>query len=171
MKALKQQEMFGGPMTMDACFSVCGQYRYTLSRTWKAEGRLFVIIMLNPSTANAEKNDPTTIRCLNFAKREGCGRYMAVNLFALRSTDPAELKLVADPVGPDNARYLMKAVRRADLVVAAWGNDGAYLGRDREVIGMLRRCQAPVHCFGLTERAHPKFPLYLRHDTKLVDFI
>jgi hypothetical protein len=77
--------------------------------------------MLNPSTADAEKFDPTVRRCFGFARDWGFGGLEVVNLFALRSTYPEQLKKVSDPVGPENDAVIRRAVKAADLVVASWG--------------------------------------------------
>lgn len=50
-----------------AVISDCGRYRYELGRRWD-DGPLLEFDMLNPSTANAERNDPTIVRCVGFAK-------------------------------------------------------------------------------------------------------
>ncbi|MCH7808802.1 MAG: DUF1643 domain-containing protein [Planctomycetes bacterium] len=71
--------------------SECGRYRYTLRREW-GEGRCCVFIMLNPSDADATETDPTLTRCIGFAKREGCGSLLIVNLYALRTPYPAKLE-------------------------------------------------------------------------------
>ena len=58
-----------------------------LTRRW-AEGPPLVVCMLNPSTADAEEDDPTIRRCVGFAKRDGFAALEVVNLFAFRATDP-----------------------------------------------------------------------------------
>jgi hypothetical protein len=90
-----------------ADISPCGRYRYTLHRTWGASERPrgAVFVMLNPSTADAEKSDATVRKCIGFAQRWGLDGISIVNLFAFRSRHPGDLALQADPVGPlnDNA--------------------------------------------------------------------
>ena len=49
---------------------------------------------------------------------------------------------------------------QADLVVAAWGADGAFRGRGERVAARLTRV-APLFCLGQTQTGHPRHPLYL----------
>ena len=72
-----------------AVFSDDMVYRYRLWRTWDPDLPTCLFIMLNPSTADHEQNDPTIRRCLDFAKQWGYGQLLVGNLFALRATDPA----------------------------------------------------------------------------------
>ena len=46
-----------------ATISTCEKYRYQLWRKWDEGKKCLVFIMLNPSTADAENNDPTITRC------------------------------------------------------------------------------------------------------------
>lgn len=57
----------------DAIFSVCGKYRYAISRTWDAAKPYALFIGLNPSYADAELDDPTLKRCISFAQSWGFG--------------------------------------------------------------------------------------------------
>jgi hypothetical protein len=56
----------------DANISPCKKYRYRLTRTWD-DRQLLPFVMLNPSRADAKKDDSTTTRCMKFAMREGAG--------------------------------------------------------------------------------------------------
>ena len=78
-----------------------------------------MFICLNPSTADENKDDPTLKRCIDYAKRwsnEKYGWLEMVNLFAFRSTNSNQLKIVSDPIGQQNDKYIMNAVRDASLV-------------------------------------------------------
>jgi len=57
----------------DAKLSSCRNYRFALWRTWDDSKPFAMIIGLNPSTADEVENDPTIIRCINFAKSWGYG--------------------------------------------------------------------------------------------------
>lgn len=140
-----------------------GDYRYTLTRSWDPALPTATFIMLNPSTADAEKDDPTIRRCISFAKREHCGSLHVVNLFALRSTDPWELKKHLRPVGPENAKYLKRAILLADgPVIAAWGTKGGH-----QATWLLELYAKHLYHLGLTKDGHPKHPLYLASNSKL----
>lgn len=116
-----------------------------------------MFIGLNPSTADEVKDDPTIRRCVAFAKDWGYNALCMTNLFAFRATDPAVMLAAPDPVGPDNDRHLVNLSRGAGVIVAAWGTNGAFLGRDREVQALL----PGLHCLRKTKHGHPSHPLYL----------
>ncbi len=142
-------------------------YRYRLDRVVGPEGRVCLFVMLNPSTADENNDDPTIRRCIAFARREGCGRLVVCNLYAYRATDPATLDEVADPCGPDNDAHLMRAAKEADLAVLAWG---ARHLRDEQPqrVTTLVAALAPTFVFGWTANGDPRHPLYLRKDAPLV---
>lgn len=142
-----------------------GLYRYKLSREWAPELPCCMFIGLNPSTADADRDDPTIRRCVGFARRWGYGKLVMCNLFAFRATDPAALFEPEDPVGPENDEWLIDCAERADLIVAAWGARGDIRGRAHEVRTFLPE---HVHHLGLTKFDQPRHPLYLRADTRPV---
>ena len=74
-----------------AIFSSCRKYRYALWRNWDESKPRPMIIGLNPSTADEKENDPTIVRCINFAKSWGYGGVYVANLFAFRATLPIEM--------------------------------------------------------------------------------
>lgn len=158
---------------MSAVISDCGLYRYKLTRTVPnvAGTKCALFIMLNPSTATAEVDDPTIRRCLGFARRENCARLTVVNLFALRATNPRDLRLHSDPEGMDNDVYLFDEVylHRSipSIIVAAWGNDAFARRRAEYVLNHT----GPVLCLGKTKSGAPKHPLYLSKDAPLISLI
>jgi hypothetical protein len=147
--------MKGGPHSF-AVFSEDMRYRYELVRHWDLSKPRVAFILLNPSTADEEVNDPTIRRCIGFTKAWGFGGVTIVNIFALRSTDPNALYKDPDPVGPVND-YYMEQTGHIRIVVA-WGNHGLYRGRGDVVLHMLRM---PAFAFGLTRAGQPNHPLYL----------
>lgn len=154
-----------------AVISACGQYRYRLTRRLTEPPVLFphrfVLCMLNPSTADAELDDPTIRRCKGFALRERRDELVVVNLYALRSTDPRGLWQHADPVGPENDAAIIAAARSTRAgVVCAWGAH-ARLDRVVEVVKLLRRIGVPLLCLGTTKDGHPRHPLMLPNDVPL----
>ena len=144
-----------------ATFSKNGLYRYLLWRQW---GQAFppsvLFVLCNPSTADAEKLDPTLRRCVAYAQEWGFGRMEVANIFAFRSTDPEAMRSAADPVGPENDGHIIEAARDADLVVAGWGTHGSHRDRGDVVLSLLT-IAGPVHALRITRNGHPSHPLYL----------
>jgi hypothetical protein len=128
--------------------------------------------MLNPSTADATNDDPTIRRCIGFARHWGCGRLVVLNLFAVRATDPADMKRADDPVGPENRDWFDRTLRdsHGGPVVCAWGVHGAYMEQDLTVLGWLDRVGVEPLALGVTREGHPKHPLYLPYSAALVPF-
>lgn len=151
-----------------AVISDCGLYRYQLRRRWGG-GPSLPFIMLNPSTADANNDDPTIRRCIGFAKSRNFGGILVVNLFAFRATSPVDMKRATDPVGRDNNIYLLGAMANADIddvpVIAAWGTHGNHRNRANEVMALADR---PLWCLGTTKDGHPKHPLYVPADAPWV---
>lgn len=147
-----------------AVFDPTRTYRYTLERHW-GDASPAVFVMLNPSTADAFADDPTIRRCTSFAKREGCGGLIVVNLFALRATDPKQLYTHPDPVGPLNDGIVYEARLQGSPVIAAWGVHGALNGRAEVVVGLLEF--SDLMCLGTTKDGRPRHPLYVPGDAPL----
>ena len=143
-----------------ATYSDCGRYRYTLSRTWDDRPPL-IFIMLNPSTADHQFDDSTIRRCIGFAHKFDCGGILVANLFAWRATDPSKLKAAANPVGPENDRYIAQTLATpGGIVIAAWGVHGQIYGRAAAVLAD-HPGTAWHHLGNLTKDGSPRHPLYL----------
>jgi|SRR5688572_18446770 len=150
-----------------ATFSQDRVYRYELGRVLSGvryPDRLIVWIMLNPSTADEFKEDPTIRRVISFSAKWGFGKIMILNMFAFRS--PIARKLVGhpDPVGPDNDYYILKHSLDAHLIVVGWGNWGRLHQRSTQIRKLL---PFPLSCLGVTASGHPKHPLYLPNESRL----
>jgi hypothetical protein len=149
-------------MEREALFDPTFTYRYLLRRTWDVRLPLAVFVMLNPSTADAERDDPTIRRCIGLTRAWGFGRLEVVNLFGYRTPHPTVLAAAADPVGPENDVHVLQAAARGDLVVAAWGNAGAILQRGALMLPhLVSAARLPLQCLGQTRTGHPRHPLYV----------
>lgn len=145
-------------LTRSAQFSDDRRYRYELTRTWDPKLERVGFVMLNPSTADAEVDDPTIRRCVAFARRWGYGGIVVRNLFALRATLPTVLRTDPAPIGRFNDLYLRRCSAQA-VTVAAWGRNGDLNGRDAQVVALLHRYGAPLYHLGLTKDGFPMHPL------------
>jgi len=152
-----------GEIRRSADFSPCKTYRYTLKRTWESDLPHILWVLLNPSTADAQKDDPTNRKCMTWARKYGYGSLTFVNLFAYRSPYPEVMKAYHEPIGPDNDDWLWSEIRKHDAVVAGWGNGGTHRDRWKEVAPMCVRWM----CIGINKNGQPKHPLYMRGDVRL----
>lgn len=151
------------PIGESACvFSPDRKYRYSLRRIWRPSGPVCLYIMLNPSTADEQWNDPTVHRCQGRAVAAGFGGFEVCNLFAWRSTDPRVLSRLADPIGDANDFTISAAVRHADLVICGWGKEGRLLGRGAAVLGLIEREGRMPHALAINKNGTPSHPLYLK---------
>lgn len=159
----------GASVCRSADISEDGVYRYRLLRQWSIRPRslpfrVLPFVMLNPSTADADIDDPTIRRCVGFALREGYDGIGVWNLYALRATKPGNLP--ADhgtAVGPENDRRLQNlfwwAKDAQQPIVAGWGAN-AKPRRVAEVLAMPGATNV-LHCLGVTASGSPRHPLYV----------
>lgn len=153
-----------------AAFSPDGAYRYALFRRW-GSGPTVCWIMLNPSTADAFKDDNTSRRVAHFTKHAGdYGGFVIVNLYALRSTDPAKLWTHEDPIGPLGDYFLRSQASNFTMAIAAWGAHGSRYGRGDQVAKSLTGPNVGLYCLGTTANGQPKHPLYVPGSTRLVPY-
>jgi hypothetical protein len=155
---------------MKAIISDCGKYRHKLSRHVRDDlpYNHLLFIMLNPSTADATKDDPTIRKCRGFSERLGFSFFEVVNLFDYRATDPKELREVGEPSSQINDSVILEAARNAEMVICAWGTHGALNSRGSIVSRMLT--PMPLKCLGITKDGHPRHPLYVPYTQELIPF-
>lgn len=168
-----------------AVLSTDGAYRYLLTRsvapfiadTTGVESRA-VFVMLNPSKADADTDDPTVTKCIGFARRMGATELAIVNLFAYRATKPADLVAQhaagVDIVGPDADLYIEGALldhHDPDLLVVAWGGrppkfpEAALNDRIAAVLDLLG---PDVVALGATNAGAPRHPSRLGYDVERI---
>jgi hypothetical protein len=144
-----------------AVFSRCRRWRYLLWRRWDARLPVANFLMLNPSTADEFKLDPSCTRARLYAERWGYGALIVTNLFGWRATEPADMKAARDPVGRGNDRAILRAALESAIVVCAWGNHGAHHGRSTSVRELLQEAGIALHALRVNGDGEPAHPLYL----------
>jgi len=156
---------------LSAVISECGKYRYRLDRPLSGTGPRVAVFMVNPSVADADKDDPTIRRLLGFGQRLNWSHLTVGNVFAYRATDVKELRDCADPVGPDNAKTIRGILEESDDAVAAWGPLAKLPPILREhwrAIAMEADDQFFfLKSWGTAQDGHPRHPLMLSYDTPL----
>lgn len=135
-------------------------HRYVLTRIWDQTSPLLCYVMLNPSTADHERNDPTILTCIKFARLWGYGGILVVNLYSFRTSHPRDLYALdyTQAVGAFNDRYIIEGVEKSDRTIVAWGNHGCWRDRDQEVLEIIRARTEPM-CFGVTLSGMPLHPM------------
>ena len=142
------------------------RYRLWLERRLAAVDEspcVLACCLLNPSTADAERNDNTVTKMMALGRRWGFGRLIVVNMFGWRATDPRELlaaHLAGWPIIGPTDQYIRQAANESDLFVVGWGRLHPKLRwRESWVLGLLRG--RLVHCLGRNQDESPRHPLYL----------
>lgn len=164
-----------------AVFSHCMRFRYRLDIPLGAQQMLFqkssgdgrcVFMMLNPSTADHNVNDPTVSRCVDFAQKWGFADVTILNLFAFRATDPDDLLAFGlEPgVGTNNDRHIATVVKQSRRVVLGWGNtfkeEPFFRDRIRAVLATIAKNHAsPAVALEINSDGHPRHPLYVKGAT------
>ena len=152
-------------MKKNATFSICGKYRYDLTRQWDESLNWVMFIGLNPSTANHETDDPTIRRVIAFARALGYGGVVMCNCFAFISTDPDELYPSNDTT---NNKYIKEWGEKCKDVIFAWGNFKVV--RDFQRYKELSEMFPDALCLGMNKNGSPKHPLYCKADIQPVKF-
>lgn len=157
-----------------AVISECKLFRYRLDRLVQEHGLVAAFFGVNGSTAGPIEEDQTTKKWRGFSLCNGFRRYIAANPFAFRSRDVRRLARVADPVGPENARYLAEIIAEADVLIPCWGRRDKVPRELRHHFDALRvqlvASGKPIRIFGLTDGGDPKHPLMLSYNTPLVEW-
>ena len=151
-----------------------GPYRYRLDRAWLPIGQCALVVMLNPSMADADRDDHTIRRLRQRLGDANYSGFTGVNFFARIATRPASLASLGmtQIVGPWNDAYIAKAVWEHATLLAAWGNPPPFLaepakGRVRWLLGLARGRGISLSCFGTTRSGHPRHPSRLPRSARL----
>jgi hypothetical protein len=156
----------------DAILSECGRYRYLLTRVWDAEKPKVIFIGVNPSTADAQKDDQTIRKLIWYAKRGGFGGIKMLNLFAFRSVKPKPLVMEEDPIGPLNHFQLMAQIgdmEAGDRLIFMWGKNASKINRKWEE-HIKKNYGDIAYCFKINKDGSPAHPLFLAGDIEPIKY-
>lgn len=160
-----------GDTTCVAVFNDDRTRRFDVVWRWR-HGPLFTACLLNPAMLTAATNDHTGLGIVERAKRRGFAGARIVNLFTLRTADPAIMRAHPDPVGAEANEYIIRAMKAAGQdgspFVAGWGADGGHLGRNGEVCDLARMIGIPLHAFKVNKGGSPAHPARLGYELPLV---
>lgn len=148
-------------------------YRYALWRVWSRGPPLLLVSMLNPSTADHRKDDPTIRRVIGFAKRDGYGGIIVLNAYAFRATKPRDMFAAADPDGPLNRAAKQQAAGiardtaegRDPVALMAHGAHGGEGGR--RTFDILHQAGCDIRALGVTKDGSPRHPLYVHGEAPM----
>lgn len=169
------RDLFDDPLPPStARFSPCGVYRYELRRYWRHGTRPLVCAGLNPSTADAEQDDPTIRRDIGFGKLWHCDFMIKINAYAFRATDPKVMQKAAvagfDVIGPDNDRWILEALTLvrdlSGILLVSWGKN---IGPERqiEMATLIEQAGVVPMCLGTNKNGTPVHELYQPYESQL----
>ena len=164
-------------MIKRATLSEDGHFRYDLVRYWGTTAygaRMLHVVMLNPSTADAEADDPTITRLKRRGMAEGYDGIVVNNLYAYRTPYPAALlarwAACRPIIGPDNDTRIAEAAAGSAATLVAWGSHVLAHKRDQAVLALLYAAQRPVLCLGLTADGFPRHPLHVAYKQTMFEY-
>lgn len=166
MQTIKDEAVVGS-----ATFSSDRACRFLLSRWWVPEAKGALVCMANPSSAGAEKNDPTISRLIRLVRAQGYGAVNVVNWCPLIGSNPTEVitkwKLLYHhdrELWQEMFDYNLKTIRSVAndsyLRFVAWGNIIPVLDDSAALRAALTNDGVyPVYAFSLTLNQNPMHPL------------
>ena len=164
-------DLFGAPVLRRSAFFAAPDIRRRLTRKWAAGPRALVIGH-NPSTADADVDDPTSKWWNRWFYHYGFGAYDAVNLYPFCSPSPAvcRARITAAWEGEWHDRDQLHAnlddvarmAKAADQVFACWGGIAAEDDWIEHVVEHIQGGPEPwphLWCWGKTKHGAPTHPM------------
>lgn len=154
-------------MIRTAYISENGLFRYALARVWSKVDPTLLVVMLNPSTADALQDDPTVTRLIHRAQAAQYGGLLVCNLYAYRATDPKELEKrharAQDIIGPENNDVIKASARKCGHAAVAWGAHPLVKRREQTVLNLLYETHPRLLMIDRTKDGYPKHPLHVAY--------
>lgn len=162
-------------MQSNARLSQNRKHRFFLSRTWDSKLPMLIFIGLNPSIADATKDDPTIRRMIGFAKLWNYGGIIVLNVYSQIQTNPCDLvegpyELIEFHSLNENENENMRVLetfKNYPHVIFAWG---AFKFKNIAVVLYVQQMFRNAKCLGKNVDGSPKHPLYLKKDSVLIPF-
>ena len=149
-------------MIREAKISIDKKERYSLKREWDKSKNKILYIMLNPSLADDNNDDPTIRRLINYSKKFNYGGFLVGNIYSTISPNPKGVDK-SDGISDKNLVELLKLINQVEEIVYAWGNN-AYEPE------FLKDLVSNPKCFGKNLNGSPKHPLYLPKNIQLISY-
>ena len=165
--------------------SKCKLYRWILEFEILNYKKELIFIGLNPSLSDNEFTDNTTKKIIKISTYNGYEKLNIINLFALITKDPNDLKTHNDPVGFYNNQVIKSSLKywsehiNCDLWLG-WGNKGKLFFRDENVLKIISKYRklkqkkflesfSPL-IIKKTKYNKPIHPLYCLDNSKLIKY-
>ena len=100
-------------MIREAKISIDKKERYSLKREWDKSKNKILYIMLNPSLADDNNDDPTIRRLINFSKKFNYGGFLVGNIYSTISPNPKGVDK-SDGISDKNLKKL-RLLRQSDF--------------------------------------------------------
>lgn len=165
-------------VTGSARFSREGTLRNEIRRWWVPEPTRWACwLMLNPSLAAKDRNDPTALRVTHFSQAFGCDGWIGVNLYPFIASEPSAMWRWANwqAHGPAwdvrddllaNLADIERVARLSTLRMVAFGaapvyHDESWLEQCLEAFGQPSDIDADeqLYCLGTNSTGQPLHPL------------
>jgi hypothetical protein len=151
-------------MFSDAGISADKLYRWWLFRCWAANLPLIIWIMMNPSTADHNKNDPTILKVIRYSTRWGFGAVLVLNIYAFRASKPENMpEDLHARIGVRNNWWIKLifryAARRKIPVICAWGVK--HQERGKVIRYFAKAYKLKLKCLEMGLNGEPKHPRWL----------
>jgi hypothetical protein len=148
--------------------------RYVLGVVWDKTLPIACVIGCNPSSADNEKDDPTSKWWERWFRHFGYGGYIALNQYPFRTSSPDECRRIVrgivdqndywarDRLHFDNLGEIRRHAKKSAAVFACWGNIAWDDEWTNEIVEEIQTGEAPypdIMCWGTTKSGAPIHPM------------
>lgn len=156
---------------VEVIFDETYNHRFKLICSWDEESPRCLFIMLNPSTADMKECDRTLDKCIKIARNNDFGSLAVVNLFSLRTPEPNVLLQSKVKTLPKNLENVKIAIDEADMIIAAWGEKGAWFNATYPVLKYLEDNNRDIYYLEANRYGFPMHPLFLKGNTSIKKYL